>query len=60
MLVINFLFSTTSLSAKEQYIIYDPNSFVADVGGYLGLLLGHSVLSIYKVVAAWAKAELMK
>ena len=31
----------------EHYVIYDHNSFIADVGGYLGLLLGHSILSIY-------------
>ena len=32
---------------KEQYLIYDFDSFIADVGGYLGLLLGFSILSLY-------------
>lgn len=32
---------------EEQYIIYDFNSFVADTGGYMGLVLGTSFLSIY-------------
>ncbi len=36
-------------------MIYDGNSAFADIGGYLGLLLGHSLLSMYasgsKVVA---------
>ncbi len=32
---------------KEQYYIYDENSLVADIGGYLGLLLGHSLYSIF-------------
>ena len=34
---------------KKEYLTYDTNSFVADFGGYLGLLLGHSVLSFYRV-----------
>ena len=28
------------------------NSLIADVGGYLGLLLGHSLLSLYYGLAA--------
>ena len=28
---------------KEQYVIYDMSSFIADVGGYMGLLLGFSL-----------------
>ena len=31
----------------EEYYIYNWGSFIADVGGYLGLLLGSSVLSMY-------------
>ena len=33
----------------EEYEDYDLSSFIADVGGYLGLLLGHSVLSYYYI-----------
>ncbi len=43
---LNLFMPTTKHSIKEQYVIYDANSFVADVGGYLGLLLGHSLLGI--------------
>jgi hypothetical protein len=32
---------------KKQYLIYDNNSMIADIGGYLGLLLGYSILSLY-------------
>ena len=39
---------TTKHVVKEQYVVYDGNTFVADVGGYLGLLLGHSLLGIYR------------
>ena len=36
-----------------QYIIYDWNSFLADVGGYLGLLVGQSIFGIYQLIAGW-------
>ena len=39
--------SDTSHTQEEEYIIYDLNSFIADFGGYMGLLLGSSILSIY-------------
>jgi hypothetical protein len=32
---------------SKQYLIYDHGSFVGDVGGFLGLLLGHSLRSMY-------------
>ena len=32
---------------KEQYFIYDGNSLIADIGGYLGLLLGLSIFGIF-------------
>ena len=32
---------------EEEYVIYDLNSFGADVGGFMGLVLGFSLLSIY-------------
>ena len=47
----------TSYVEEEQYVIYDLNSFIADVGGYMGLLLGSSVLSLFdeieSLIAAW-------
>ena len=36
-----------SYKEEEQYIIYDEWSFLADVGGYMGLLLGYSLLSLF-------------
>ena len=35
----------------RQYVTYDYDSFIADVGGYLGLLLGYSVLSLFQDAA---------
>ena len=40
---------------KEQYYLHDGNSFIAEVGGYLGLLLGHSALGlVYMLVGRCA------
>ena len=36
----------------EEYLLYDFDSFLADVGGYLGLLLGQSLYGIYQIVAS--------
>ena len=44
---LEFQFEDEVYDVKEEYILYDTDSFIADVGGYLGLLLGHSMLSIY-------------
>ena len=39
-------FDSSQFVEKREYLTYDSNDFLADVGGYLGLLLGHSVLTI--------------
>ena len=44
---LDFWIMTGSYKEEEQYVIYDFNSFIADVGGFLGLLLGYSALSLY-------------
>ena len=37
----------------EEYYLYDIDSFIPDVGGYLGLLLGYSLLSMYHTFTEW-------
>ena len=32
---------------KEQYFIYDGVALIADIGGYMGLLLGLSLMGIF-------------
>ena len=32
---------------EEQYYVHDFYTFFADIGGYMGLLLGSSLLSLY-------------
>ena len=48
-----FHFEDGSYSVREEYIVYDMSNFIADVGGYLGLLMGHSILSIYYLSTGW-------
>ena len=52
-LTMSFKFEDGSYQFDEEYIVYDFNDFIADVGGYLGLLLGHSVLSMYNMSFEW-------
>ena len=42
-----------------QYIIYDWNDFVADVGGYLGLLLGQSAYGMYEILTNWCRYNVL-
>jgi hypothetical protein len=47
-LFLNFIFNKGRYEIKEQYILYDGSSFAADIGGYLGLLLGQSIMGVYR------------
>ena len=37
---------------RQEYLTYDMNSLIADIGGYMGLLLGQSILGLYHIAAA--------
>ena len=39
-----------SYEKRKQYIIYDTDSFIADIGGYMGLLLGCSIMSVFNEI----------
>ena len=47
---LEFIMPESSYNEEEQYIIYDVDSFIADVGGYMGLLLGSSLLSLFMAI----------
>ena len=36
-----------------QYVTYDTNAFIADFGGYLGLLLGQSIIAMYDMLVSY-------
>ena len=39
---------------KDYYYTYDFESYIADVGGLMGLFLGHSLISFYDIIKeAW-------
>lgn len=44
---LSFVYPRGEYDLVEEYYIYDWGSFIADVGGHLGLLLGSSLLSMY-------------
>ena len=52
---LEFRILDSSTKVEEQYILYEMDSFIADVGGYMGLLLGISLLSIYRAAEDCAK-----
>ena len=49
-----------SFENRKQYIIYDTDSFVADVGGYMGLLLGCSIMSLFNEIDLLLSAGISK
>ena len=48
---IAFLIRSGSYEEKEEYLLYDTNSFIADAGGFMGLCLGLSLYSLYNELA---------
>ncbi len=47
-------YATGSHFVRKEYLLYDLDSLVADVGGYMGLLLGHSLLSLFYKLSQWS------
>ena len=52
-LSLNFKYRNGMYNIDREYYVYDTSHFLADIGGYLGLLLGHSLLSIYSMSTNW-------
>lgn len=48
-LTLELAYFGTEYHVKEEYLAYGYPDLVADFGGYLGLLLGYSLLSLYDV-----------
>ena len=43
------------LNRPFKYYVYDGESFIADVGGLLGLLIGQSIYGVYDSLTNWLK-----
>ena len=41
---------TSSVTQTTEYFVYDSSDLIGDIGGYLGLFLGWSLLSIFSSV----------
>ena len=48
-----FMYRDGMYNFDKEYYVYDGSRFTADIGGYLGLMLGHSLLSIYSISTRW-------
>ncbi len=52
---LGLLVPTAQHFVRREYLLYDANSLIADIGGYLGLLLGYSILSVFHQLASTCK-----
>ena len=52
--------SDEMIPVTEERKFYTTDNFIADVGGYLGLLLGASVLALFDFIVDLIKAVLRK
>ena len=48
-------FPDTDYEVVQEVLLYDGKALVADVGGYLGLLLGVGAVELLDFVLDWAK-----
>lgn len=55
-----FIYYGGEYDIMEEYYIYNWGSFIADVGGYLGLLLGSSVLSMYHMTTPFVRQQMKR
>lgn len=58
-LQVQFFFSANTFHTTSQYLAYDTQNLIADIGGYLGLLLGYSLFDFYDI-AKLATSSLWK
>ena len=54
-LQVDFFFGKDRFTTREQYYTYDFQNLLADFGGYLGLLLGYSLLGFYDTLSGIIK-----
>lgn len=46
-LELNYFFAQGQVQVEEEYRVFDEASFLAEVGGCLGLTLGASLLTVF-------------
>ncbi len=56
-LKLRFVVRTGRYETNRQYVIYDTNAFIADTGGYLGLLLGFSLMGLFQSLCQYLPSQ---
>ena len=51
--VFRVAYRQTQFKEIKQIRAYDPESLYGDIGGYMGLLLGYSILNLPSMIAVW-------
>ena len=51
--ILSFVYEKGEYQLMEEHYLYGIWNFIPDVGGYLGLLLGYSLLSLYHLFTDW-------
>lgn len=54
------LLTSGNYKIKEQYFLYELSDFISDIGGYLGLLLGQSLLTCCDIILGWMQVKQAK
>ena len=53
--MVSLVIDSGKVNVFEERLLYSPDNFVADIGGYLGLLLGQSLLTMFDMVVKLAR-----
>ena len=59
-LAAQFMYLNNRYTEEVFYYTYDFESFVADFGGYMGLILGHSMLTLYDYLSDLLRSANLK
>ena len=57
-MILDYNFPTGQYTENTEYVLYDYNTCIADIGGYLGLLLGQSILGVYQLMASMKRPKI--
>ena len=57
---LNLIYSKSEITIAKDVVFYDGYDTIGDIGGYMGLLLGASLLSIYDSVSELLKSIFKK
>ncbi len=55
---LEFFFKTGRHEVMEQYLVYDYDSLMPDIGGYMGLILGYSLFTFAELFTECCKKRI--